>query len=394
MEIGKMAQRRCKCLPLMLLTGLFLGFPPVLWGTQWQPFPVLAGPDNQEAPDVSGTMVVWHEFVEQYGDYDIYVADVNDPGAPETFIIGDANDQMYPVVYDNIVIWQDYIVSQGAEDWDVHFADTTDFNNLQVYAAGNEIGVDETQPAIHGSIISWQSLIGDDTDINGADISDPLSPFRFPVASFEFDQQTPAVHRTHVIWQDNFFGDWDIYLADIWQKNKPTEVAVAAFEADQSNPAISGANLVYQDNYFGDWDVYVSDISDPQNPIETLIAATEADQKHPDIDGNIVVWQDNRNGNWDIFGYNLTTRLEFQITDDAADQTNPAISGNLLVWQDNRDGPWNIYAVVLDGPETARCLTRPAGDLNDDCITNFADLALMSVGWLECGLDQAQICGQ
>ncbi|MBC8217960.1 MAG: hypothetical protein H8E73_05795 [Planctomycetes bacterium] len=122
------------------------------------------------------------------------------------------------------------------------------------------------------------------------------------------------------------------------------------------------------------------------------MANLEFDQQSPAIYGNTVVWQDDRAGNRDIFGYNLTTRRQFQITDDAGDQTNPATSGNTVVRQDSRGGNSQIYAVVLDGPQVARCRSRLPGDVNNDCQVDFAVFALMASHWLECHLEPADAC--
>jgi beta propeller repeat protein len=154
-------------------------------------------------------------------------------------------------------------------------------------------------------------------------------------------------------------------------------------------------------------DIYAADLSptlnagtsDPNTPIEFAIVNNEAEQINPDIDGNIVVWQsrglpteDNRNGDWDIYGYNLTTRQEFQITNNPYDQTNPAVSGNTIVWEDTRDGNSQIYAVVLDGPEVARCKSKLSGDINGDCKVDFNDQAIMLSQWLECNLEPEEVC--
>ncbi|MGD2251047.1 MAG: hypothetical protein PVF58_21840 [Candidatus Methanofastidiosia archaeon] len=58
---------------------------------------------------------------------------------------------------------------------------------------------------------------------------------------------------------------------------------------------------------------------------EFIITENESKQGGPEIYGDIVVWTDFRNGNYDIYGYNLTTKKEFQITTDPEDQNDPAI---------------------------------------------------------------------
>jgi len=382
---------------VLFLAGLLAS---VGQGGDWQEFALWPTTDEQESPDIWGDIIVWQQFVAEYGDYDIYIADINNPSEPLVFVIGDANDQTSPAVYENMVVWQDYVVWEGSADWDIRVADINNLAEPQIFAVSDVVDNNECNPAIHGNTVVWQDGDAGDFNIYGADITDLSNPVEFPIAEFEHDQQSPAVYRTTVVWQDNFFGDWDIYAADIWQRNKPAEAAVSYIEKDQQSPAIWDNIVVWQDNFFGDWDIYAADISDfdrlsraePNDPVEFAITTNESSQTNPDIDGNIIVWQDNRNNNWDIFGYNLTTQKEFQITDESHDQTNPAISGNVVVWQDNRNGNSEIYAVVLDGPEVARCESRTVGDVNGDCKIDFADFAIMASRWLECYLEPAEAC--
>jgi len=362
------------------------------WAAPGDEFAVFPSSDDQEMPDVHGQIVVWQQFVSEYGDYDIYIADINDTFDPNIIVIGDANDQMAPAVFENTVVYQDNIFWEGSFDWDIRMADINDQDAPQVFIVSDILDNDEQNPAIHGNIVVWQDGPEGSLDIYGADITDPFYPAEFAVSYADFNQQAPAVFRSTVVWEDDYFGDWDIFSADIWRRNKPAESAVSWFEADQARPAISGSKVVWQDDYYGDWDIFAADISDPANPAEFAIALDTSSQENPDIDGNIVVWQDNRHGDWDIFGYNLTTNREFRITDDPYDQTNPAISGNLVVWQDNRDGPSNIYAIYLTGHETVKCLTKMPGDINEDCRIDFLDIAIVAANWLQCDLDQPQFC--
>src|SRR4030042_2074539 len=91
----------------------------ILAGESWKEFAVWPTTDDQELPDIDGDIVVWQQFVDEYGDYDIYVADMNNPDDPLVVIIGDANDQMRPAVFENIVVWQDYVFWEGSGDWDI-----------------------------------------------------------------------------------------------------------------------------------------------------------------------------------------------------------------------------------------------------------------------------------
>ena len=424
LQISKLRNHRFAMMNSMILIFLIclsflfgmLTTDSAIAGEGRREFAIWPTTDDQELPDIDGDIVVWQQFVEEYQDYDIYVADLstalkagmNNPDDALTLIIGGANDQMRPAVFENTVVWQDYIIQGGSGDWDIRASDITDPEQPVMFAVSNIFGNDEQSPAIHGNIVAWQDGAEGDYNIFGADLTTTLmagitnlaSPAEFAVAAFERDQRRPAVYRTTVVWQDSYYGDQDILAADIWQRNKPADFGVSLAEFDQQRPAVWGDIVVWADNYFGDMDIYAADlstslkagISDPNKPVEFAITSNEAEQTNPDIDRNIVVWQDNRNGDWDIYGYNLTTRREFQITDEPHDQTNPAISGNTVVWEDSRDGNLQIFAIVLDGPEVARCTSKLTGDVNGDCKVDFDDQAIMLSQWLECNLEPNEAC--
>ena len=65
-----------KCI-LILLMPLIHGYTQA--SNTLEPFPIWPTTDEQESPDVYGNIVVWQQFVSEYGDYDIYVADMNQP---------------------------------------------------------------------------------------------------------------------------------------------------------------------------------------------------------------------------------------------------------------------------------------------------------------------------
>ena len=359
-------------------------------------------------PAIDGDTVVWQQFVAEYGDYDICVADlsilldeaIDRPEDPLLFVIGEAGDQTNPDVYQDVVVWQEFVTADGSGDFDIRAADISDPNEAVIFAVTEIVDNDEQNPAIHGRFVVWQDGPAGDFGIYGADITDLESPIEFPIANFEADQQNPAIYRNTIVWQDTYFGDWDILATDIWLRNRPADFGVSLIEHEQTNPAVSGDVIVWQDNFSGNWDIYAADFStsvkagfsDPNDPVEFAIATGESSQTNPAIDGHLIVWQDDRAGNWDIFGYNLTTRRQFRITDDAGDQTNPAISGNAVVWQDNRDGNPQIYAAVLDRPEVASCRTRLPGDVNGDCRVDFDDFTIMAANWLECHLEPPEAC--
>jgi hypothetical protein len=46
----------------------------------------------------------------------------------------------------------------------------------------------------------------------------------------------------------------------------------------------------------------------------------------------------------------------------------------------------DIAQLYYDATGLPACMTKPAGDADDDCDTDIEDLALLASGWLDCGL--------
>lgn len=63
------------------------------------------------------------------------------------------------------------------------------------------------------------------------------------------------------------------------------------------------------------------------------------------------MWKDDRNGNEDIYGYNLSTKEEFQITTNPKNQYCPEIYEDYVVWVDERNDPTDVYGYNLSTRE-------------------------------------------
>lgn len=316
-----------------------------------QMFPVLPGLGPQEYPVLSGSWVVWQEFNNLRGDYDVVLADANKVKDRLILVIDDPNDQMHPALWESTVVWQEYSIRPQSEDWDVFMADALGDEQGMVYVdpVSTEQGIDEQWPAIHGNTVVWEEGTEGRSDVFGADISFPLEVRVFPIAVFDGNQAAPVVWRDQILWQDDFLGDWDIYLSDIWLINGVTEQPLVELEYDQTQIAIGDGIAVWQDNTFGDWDIVAADLSHIYSVCFFHDLGQEADQMNPAVSGGIVVFQDNRHGHWDIYARNLYTGMEQRLTSHKSDQVNPTISGDWVAWQDDREGDWQVYALYMDG---------------------------------------------
>lgn len=383
-----MKSKAFKCLVTVFCCTAF--FVSQSSSAAWEEFAVSPFTNDQLSPDIDGDIIVWQEKVEYNGqlDWDIYGIDIFDSTGNLIFIAEYNDDQVTPVISGNNVAFASFVET----DFDVLIADITDVANIDVFAVSQQVNIDEQAPAIHGNTVVWQDDRNVDVDIFVLDIINGSTTGDYIVTSNTSDQQAPAIYRNRVVSQDKSSGYWNIVSQDIWLRGDPKEYSVTTDQGAQQAPAISGDIVVFHDDIYGDNDIFAADISGPGIPDIITIASIEGEQTNPDIDGNIIVWQDKWSGNWDIYGYNLTTGVEFLITDNPYDQTNPVISGNIVAWEDNRDGNWQIYAVELDGAEIAKCLTDIQGDLNGDCHVNLADLAILSANWLTCDMVTSTDC--
>ncbi len=66
--------------------------------------------------------------------------------------------------------------------------------------------------------------------------------------------------------------------------------------------------------------------------------------------GDRIAYQDIRNGNPDIYMYNISTKIETQITTSGS-AYSPVIDGDRIVYQDYRNGNSDIYMAAIYGEE-------------------------------------------
>lgn len=231
-------------------------------------------------------------------DCDIYLYDLTT--STEYQITSDPSDQMYPDIYENTIVWQDY--RNG--DWDIYKYDLS--NGLPVVGS-----------AIEQVDVGVQNV----------------------------DQKYPAIDGNRVVWQDNRWGTWDIFMevsefsAEVYDLQ---EIQITTDLNNQQYPTISGDRVAWQDDRNGDWDIYSYDLS---AGYERQITTDSSDQTNPAISGDKVVWEDIRNGDEDIFVYDFSCNREKQLSLNSSDQNHPAIYNDVIVWEDWRNVDADIYGL-------------------------------------------------
>ena len=223
-------------------------------------------------------------------------------------------------------------------------------------ASGNQ-----GSPRISGDIVVWADNRNGNTDIYGYNLSDGSE---FPVCTNSSDQTNPDVDNASdtVVWQDDRNGNDDIYGYNL---SAETEFIICNESHEQGAPSISGDTVIWMDDR-DDIDnvsyIYGYNLSSGEEfPISTYQSMNStylSTKMFPSIYKDTVTWLDFReinlsahqqhpdtDFNTEIYGYNLSSDLEFAITDDEYTQDPPGadIYGDILVWSEGHQDESTSY---------------------------------------------------
>lgn len=274
----------------------------------------------QQIPAIYEDKIVWQD--NRNGIWDIYMynlsVDTDGNGIPnyledpkpapdpaEIAICNESHDQQKPIIFGDIVVWQD----NRNGNWDIYYKDLTTGTEYALCTASG----DQTVPDIFGNWVVWQDMrVGTFGRIYLYDLSNgpPSSPGSAGVlvgggpGTGTLNRQ-PAVWgnsaRWRVVWSQLKYGtaDWNI-----------VENFSGSFDYVTTNPKLQilpdiyENNVVWVDNRNGANDIYMRG--------DVPITTASGSQRYPRIYGNRVVWQDDNTG--DIKGYNLLSKKEFNIS--------------------------------------------------------------------------------
>ncbi len=306
-------------------------------------FKVASTADDELYPSVSGNTVVWQYFNSDYGDWDIMGAQIFDDSAGESFLIADFNgNDEFPIIDGNDVVWQfQYDQDSGSDVYGARVENGRTVARFAVSATEDN----ELLPWVSDGVAVWQHGFAGalDWDVLGAFLTGLDDPAPFIVsAAIDVNEMFPCISGNLVVWQERS-SDLPapfVYGADISDTNGPRVFYTNMALGDGEMPSLSDGWLVGRETD-GVGKVMFDDLYDPFNPAGISSSGLTA---YPKIHKHIVVWQDQSNGTWDIRGYNLVTGQEFVVTNQkSSQQVNPAVYVDveaqraIVVWQDDRE---------------------------------------------------------
>jgi TolB protein len=285
--------------------------------------------EDQQYPAIYGDYVVWED--NRNGNKDIYGYNLST--GKEFQITSNPKTQAYPAIYGDIVVWED--ARNG--NYDIYGYNLSNKKEFQITVDPRNQRI----PAIYQNIVVWEDDRNGNPDIYGYNLE---TREEFPITTSRNYQYMPAIYKDYVVWVEVRVLPQDIYLYNL---STGQEVQITTIKSQKEVPSIYEDIIVWHDYRNGDADIYGYDLSSTR---EFQLTTDPTDQVCPRIYRDLIVWEDNRNGNADIYGYNFKTEEEFQITTDESGQEYPALYSNAVVWEDNRNGNLDIYGYDFSEP--------------------------------------------
>lgn len=300
----------------------------------------IARPNAGYPVGLCGDRIYYEGF--RYSDVDI--VSNNLLGDDEEYVTFDRSFQFNPVCSEDVIAWVDEIT------WgDIWYRDLDTGRDYRLTGASGS-RAEQMNPVVYDRIIVWQDSKHLHTTDRGTDIPgtnhqseiymyDTATRSRTRVTISNASQVRPAIWGKAIVWQDNRNGRWDIYKYNI---DSGMEERITSDPGNQEKPSISFNKIVYVDDRNGNWEIYMSWLGVGGQGVagERRITNDPGMQWRPCIYGDKIVWQDNRHGNWDVYLYDLSTDSERRITTESIDQVLPVIWEDIIVWKERSDDGW------------------------------------------------------
>ena len=293
------------------------------------------GPQN---PYARGRWAVWQD--QSAGSWEIYAQDVT-TNKPIVALTTSSLSQEYPRTDGRYVVWQ---AQQTNGNWDIYMADLQ--NNTGPQAVTTTLNTDETYPSIDWPWVVYQARPAGNSSAPWQVYAQNLLSNTPPIAvsSTSQNELNPDVHAGRVVWQDlRNAGGGEIYCYDL---NAAALLRVTTNLFVKSHPAIRDNWIVWQDSRNVEVDIYGYDLLRRH---EFQLTDTPQNESLPFIDGPWVVCMEDslgpQSGNGELV--HLPSLVTIPITRSATPKTYPALADGHAVWQETITNQTRITSVAL-----------------------------------------------
>ncbi|MBM3847042.1 MAG: hypothetical protein FJ405_12250, partial [Verrucomicrobia bacterium] len=159
---------------------------------------------SQESPKTDGRHVVW-QGRQTNANWDIYIKDLQSPGAPRRVTETPAQDEINPCVEWPWVVFQSRPAGSTSAPWQLRAYNAVSGDTAVVSASSQ----DEIDPDIQDGRVVWQDF----RNVGFGEIYFrhlETGEFR-RITTNIFGQYAPVIHDRWIVWQDNRNGQVDLY---------------------------------------------------------------------------------------------------------------------------------------------------------------------------------------
>jgi len=209
-------------------------------------------PQEQVYAEIWENRIVWNEYDHTTKNSYIYMYDLNTKEKIQISHIGTAG----LMVFTRPVIWGDKIVWSGwnyeTKNYDIYMYDLKTKEEIQITSDSRE----QLFPDIWGNRIVWQDYRNGQPEIYMYDLT---TKEETRITTNLFKQTSPSIYEHWIFWDDHTKGDddIDIYMYDL---NTKEEIQITGAPNQQIYARRWENKIIWQDNRSGSWNIYLAEI--------------------------------------------------------------------------------------------------------------------------------------
>jgi beta propeller repeat protein len=284
-----------------------------------------------------------------------------------TPICTNTNGQEYPVVDGNIVVWIDSR-NWNSDIYGYNLETETEFPILTTVAGS------KSYLAIGNNIVVWRDSRNPPEDIYGYNLD---TETEFPICTAASNQGDPDTDGNIIVWEDARPGGNHIYGFGV-SGNDECLFAAEVSRGVPFNGTTVGAT--------GTVDISSCAYNDTKDVWHSFTPSTGGDYTislcGSDFDTTLTIFDE-------------CDGAEIACNDDYCGvQSQVSIKAKAdvpyIIRIAGYDRETGDYSLAISGP--GECVNRPRSDLNNDCIVDYRDFAIMALEWSDCGLEPPSAC--
>lgn len=336
--------RRVHAIALVTIAVLALvAFVGAAGAVTGAPVPVNVGGVKPDSPAVSGTRVVWSDYLK--GQWDVWLYDASTKQTRQ--ITSGAGDKLTPSIDGDTVVYTLYVNGQPAQIYRYDIPS-------QISQPVSSSSQDQLNPSVSGSWVVWEensSATSGMSVIKAINLTGGTGPVILDSGTWSTSSvgggsmHRPKVSGNVVVWEfaHSATGDSDVRAYEL---STNTKLYVASSSSDEHSPATDGRYVVW--SQFDDgtgYDIWAEDLTSA-NPQPFLVAGQDGEQSLPVIGNGVVSWVDAGSGKPVVRSENLGSGATADFPYRGAGAVAGfSAAGDATTWLQQDGSRWQVKAL-------------------------------------------------